>query len=134
MIATIWNFLIHGILLKPSVFFGLIGGVLAYIFLPLGQLYAICIDYRLYLGFFGWAFFYAVIYRRSYKDNYNHIDWFQSFLNVIKQWILLTIAVIVGIIGIYYFDSTQLNIHYNDPERAEYNRFLNLEQKTLQEQ
>lgn len=134
MINTIWNFLIHGILLKPAVFFGILGGVLAYIFMPLDQLYALCVDYRLYFGFFVWAFFYACVYRRSYKNNYNRVDWVQTFLNVIKQWLLLSFSFLIGIIGIYYFDSSELNIHYNDPERAEYNRFLRLEQKTINEQ
>ena len=133
MISTIWNFLIYGILLKPAVFFGLLGGVLSYIFMPLNRLYALCMDYRLYLGFLGWAFCYTFLYRRSYKDSYKHIDWVQTFLNMIKQCFLLSLSFIIGIIGIYYIDSSELNIHYNDPERAEYNRFFNLEQKTMSE-
>ena len=57
-----------------------------------------------------------------------------TFINVIKLCILLSVSFLVGIIAIYYIDSNEINIHYNDPERAEYNRFLRLEQKTIHEQ
>ena len=133
MISTLWNFIVRGILLNAAVFLGLLGGVLAYIYMPLDRLYALCFDYRLYFGFFVFAFFDACIFHRSYKDNYRHIDWGQSIFNVFKKLFFITFSFFVGVIGMYYIDSTELNIHYNDPERAEYNRFFNLEQKIMHE-
>lgn len=108
MFKGLFYLLVTGIIFNPAVFFGGLGGILAYWKLTQQQLMILCSGYQMYLLFLIFVGFHIYFFKKNYKDDCIHLDWGEMIKNVIKQFLLMVFSFYVGLLLASYLDFSAL--------------------------
>ncbi len=126
MLKGLWTLLITGVLLNPVVFFGALGGVAVYFALDFEKIQMLAFDYHFYLLFFVLSSLYVYIFRKSYNEEYTKTDWGATFGNMIKHFLLMIFAFVMGILSASYFDFSGLKKAQTPPQVSDFSEYSKL--------